>query len=47
MPGDPSARLASGALPKDVYCIRAFDLTDPAPSPFVHYEIIPKEALED
>ena len=40
-------RLDSGLLPKEAYCIRAFDLMDFALSLFVHHGAIPKEAMED
>ena len=47
MLGNPSARLDSGALSKEAWCIRAFDLMDFVLSPFAHYETISKEAMEN
>ena len=47
MIGDPSARLDSGALPKEACCIRAFDLMDFVLSSLAHYEITPKEEIEN
>ena len=47
MPGDPSVRLDSGALPKEPFFIRAFDLMDFVLSPFANSETTSKEAMEE